>query len=184
MKASPPLRRPVRGRRQVQHLALVVLQFQRDRKTTQGDAPHDLVDVPELGRLRPQELAARRRVVKEVLHIHRGTGRMCGGHGRRCAVAAVTMQRPAGIRLVKPGGQLQTRYRGDAGQGLAAKTHAADLFEILQRGDLAGRMARQCKLQLPGRYADPVVADADAPLAALLDIHLDGRRPGIDTVFQ
>ena len=79
---------------------------------------------------------------------------------------------------------MQTRYRGDAGQGLAAKTHAADLFEILQRGDLAGGMARQCELQLTGRYTDPVVSDADAPLAALLDIHLDGRRPGVDTVFQ
>ena len=63
----------------------------------------------------------------------------------------------------RPAGQAEMRNRGDAGQRLAAKAETGYAFQVFERMDLAGGMARQRKCQLFPGYAAAIVGDTDLP---------------------
>ena len=84
------------------------------------------------------------------------------------------------MRLVE--GEL--RHRRHAGQRLAAKAHAGDLLQIIQRGDLAGGVAHQRQRQIIPGDALAVVAHAQQLDAAAFQLHRDVRRTGVQAVFQ
>jgi len=136
----------------------------------------------EFGLLGLEELAARRRIEIQVADIDRCALRAGGGNrgdAGRCARYFPGMGRVGGAR-----GQRELRYRRNRCQRLAAKTQGHDAFEIGQRGDLGGRMARQRQRHLLRRYAASVVDDRNALDAALLQSHGNLCCAGIKRVFQ
>ena len=72
----------------------------------------------------------------------------------------------------------------DRGQRLAAKAEGGHVLEVVQRGDLAGGMARQRQRQFVARDAAAVVGDADLPHAAFGQLHGDRARAGVEAVLQ
>jgi hypothetical protein len=85
---------------------------------------------------------------------------------------------------VEAAGDAHPRHRGDGGQGLAAEAHGAHVLQVVEAGDLAGGVALQGQRQLVLGDAAAVVGHPDAPHAALLELHLDGRRAGVHGVFE
>src|SRR5690606_29310311 len=57
-------------------------------------------------------------------------------------------------------------------------------FEIVDRADLARRMARQREHELVGRDARAIIAHATQPYAAVFDFDVDTRRTGIEAVLD
>ena len=81
-------------------------------------------------------------------------------------------------------GDAHPRYRRDRRQGFATKPHRADLLQVLQAGDLAGRVTLQCQRQIVGCDAATVIGDADAPHATLLERDLDRSCASIGCVLE
>jgi hypothetical protein len=87
-------------------------------------------------------------------------------------------------RVGRARGERDGGHRGDRGQRLAAEAEGADVFEVGQRGDLRGGVARQRERQLLGRDAAAVVGDGDALDAAFLQPDGDLGGAGVERVFQ
>ena len=94
----PPAERPELGAGQLQHRAPVMTQRKGDVRPGQGQPPHPLFDVAELRSLGTQEATARRRVVKQVVHLDRGARRMRRGP-RRADLATIHLDLPCAVRL-------------------------------------------------------------------------------------
>ena len=155
-------------------------ELQRDIGPRQRDAAEHVVAMRELGGVRLEKLASCRRIEVEVGHLDHGAGRQCGG--RRIALAAV--QAPGVCAAGLAAGDLHPCDGGDRSQRFAAKTHGGDPFEVVEGGDLAGRVARQRQRQIVLRDATTVVGDADLPHAAFGQLHVDVAAAGIQTVLQ
>src|SRR5439155_26270827 len=97
---------------------------------------------------------------------------------------ALGADRRAMRRLPRAGGDRDSRDRGDRSERLAAKSHAADAFEVLQAADLARGVARERERQVVARYAGAVVLDLDALRAALLERHGDAARVRVEAVLE
>src|SRR5258706_102296 len=136
-----------------------------------------------LGSLGFEKLAARRRVEVQVLDFDRGAGFVRGGFriGKR---AAFDRECPRVFFVARPAGQSQMGDCGDARQRFAAKTEARDAFEIVERGDFAGGMARDGQAQLRLADAAAVVADFEELGAAGRELHANVVRAGVEAVFE
>src|SRR5712664_2962060 len=156
--------------------AAIVLERERD-------APEELVAVAELGGFAAQELAARRRVEVQVGDRYRGARRACGGFDL-ADVRTLGADRRAMRRLPRAGGDRDSRDRGDGRERLAAKSHAADAFQVLEAADLARGVARERERQVVARYAGAVVVDLDALRAALVQRHGDAARVRVEAVLE
>ncbi len=80
--------------------------------------------------------------------------------------------------------QAETTDRGDRRQRLAAETERGNGLQVIERGDLAGGVARHGQRQLVGSHADAIVADADQADAALFQVDVDAPRTGIERVLD
>src|SRR6267378_1437585 len=67
---------------------------------------------------------------------------------------------------------------------LAAQSHAADAFQVLEAADLARGVARERERQVVARYAGAVVVDLDALRAALVQRHGDAARVRVEAVLE
>ena len=161
--------------------APVVRQRERHVGARQGDAAHDFGAVAVFRLLRFEEFAPRGRVEIQVLHVDRGAVR---ARRRRDAaiVRADDFPRMGGVRRAR--GHGDSGYRGDRGQRLAAKAQGTHVFQVVQRGDLRGGVARQGQRQLIFIDAAPVVGDGDAFHAPFFQPHRDLRGARIERVFQ
>ena len=150
----------------------------RERKPRDG-----LLHMLELGRFRAQELAPRRNAMEEVPHLDR---RALGMRSRlqvtRMAVDA--LDRCARRCAPRPGDEPQRRHRCDGRQRLAAEAERCDPFEVLERGNLAGRMPCQGEREFLGGDAGAVVAHADQADAAVLDVDRHLARAGVERVLD
>jgi hypothetical protein len=156
------------------HLSIHVRQRQR---------PQQFVDVAELGALGAQEAAPRRHAVEQVAHLDLGAGRMLRRR-RRQRLPASTSTRVAWAASAAARGQREPRHRRDRRQRLAAEAQREDALEVVEAGDLAGRVAGQRQRQLGGRDAAAVVAHADQPDAAFLEFDIDAQRTGVERVLD
>src|SRR5207237_1872645 len=163
--------------------AAIVLERKRDFGARQRDAPEELVAVAELGGFAAQELAARRRVEIQVGDRHRGARRACRGFDL-ADVRTLGADRRAVRRLPRAGGDRDSRDRGDGSERLAAKSHAADAFEVLETADLARGVARERERQVVARDAGAVVLDLDALCAPLVERHGDAARVRVAAVLE
>jgi hypothetical protein len=83
-----------------------------------------------------------------------------------------------------PRSQREAADRGDRRQGFAAEAERGHGFQIVQRGDLAGGVARHCQRQLVRRDAAAVVADADQADTAFFQVDVDAAGAGIERVLD
>jgi hypothetical protein len=81
-------------------------------------------------------------------------------------------------------GQDEPADAGDAGQGLAAKTHGGNGREVLGALDFAGGVAFEAEQRVVAAHARPVVGHAHEAAAAGLDFDGDARRLRIERVFD
>jgi hypothetical protein len=89
------------------------------------------------------------------------------------------MRRPFGAA-----DQRQIRHRRDRRQRLAAEAHGRHLFQLFERGDLAGGVAFQRHWQLVAGDADTVVLDHHRPHAARAQPHCDVQGAGVERVVD
>src|SRR6202043_2886361 len=73
--------------------------------------------------------------------------------------------------------------RADRGQLLTPEAERGDRLQIIETGDLAGRMPRQRHRQLAGRDTAAVVAHPYQSDAAPLDVDLDTRGSSVQRVL-
>src|SRR6185312_1436372 len=165
------------------HRLAVVAEPELDAATRQRQRLQQVVDVRELGAFGTHELLARGHVVEQVAHFHAGARRMLRG-ARRLQLAAVHLDAERGLGLALARGEREARHRGHRGQRLAAEAHAGDVFQIIEAADLAGGMRGHRQRQLVGRDAATVIAHADQPRTACLDVHLDARGAGVEAVLD
>ena len=145
---------PLRGvcGREPRRDSAVVPQGKCDIGPRQDRARKHLLAVGEFGGIALQELAPRRGVVIELIDFDRGPG----GLRRGLHSADAPGFGAEGKGVGRSGGAARhddARDRGDARQRLAAKAERADLLEILERGDLAGRMPGEGHRQIVLRDA-------------------------------
>src|SRR5882672_11195604 len=163
--------------------AAIVLERERDFGARQRNAPEELVAVAEFGGFAAQELAARRRVEVQVGYRHCGARRACRGLDL-ADMRALGADRRAMRRLPRAGDDRDSRDRGDGSERLAAKSHAADAFQVPEAADLARGVARERERQVVARYAGAVVVDLDALRAALVQRHGDAARVRVEAVLE
>ena len=151
-----------------------------DIRPHQRMAAHGFQAMRQFGGVGLQELAAGGRAEEELAHLDAGAARA----GRCAQLAAAGIQTPGMRRTLDPAGHAHLGHRCNRGQRLAAKAHGHDRFQLMQRADLAGRMAFQGQRQFVQRYAAAIVLDHDAAHATghQLDLHLG--RPGVQRVVH
>lgn len=164
-------------------LPAVVADPQLHLRARQRQRAQPLLDVAQLGALGAQEAPACRGVEEQVAHLDAGARRVRVRRGV-ADPAAVDLQPPGVLAAGQAGGDGETAHRGDRRQGLAAEAQGADRLEVVEAGDLAGRMPRHRQRQFIRRYTAAVVADADQADAALLQVDVDARGPGVERVLD
>jgi hypothetical protein len=142
-----------------------------------------VLDMRQLGAFGAQELAPRRHVVEQVAHFHRGAGRMRVRHDL-ADLAALDLQQRAVFVAVAPRRQPEATHRGHRGQRLAAEAECRDRLQVIDAGDLAGRVALHRQRQFGGVDAAAIVADPDQADAAVLQVDVDAARAGIQSVLD
>ncbi|MCY1360658.1 hypothetical protein D9M69_472930 [compost metagenome] len=180
----PRLAGGVAGLVQGQHALAVVAQVEGHVEARQGQALDHFLQVVELGLLGAQELAPRRGVEEQVAHFHRSAHRMGRRLHARLHVAALGLHLPGLLGGFGARGQGQPRHRTDRRQRFAAEAHAHHPLEVVEVADLAGGVALQSQRQVIGGDAGAIVAHLEQLDAALLDIHLDAPRAGVQAVLQ
>ena len=160
--------------------APVVVQPERDVRAGQGETPHRIDRVLELGALRPEEPPPGRNVVEEVPDVHRGSHRMTG----RLRAARASPDPPAGRLAGGPRGEGEPGHRRDARERLAPEPEARDAEQVVGRCDLARRMALQREGEVRGPDPAPVVADPDPPRAAPFEVDRHRARARVQAVLD
>ena len=161
----------------------VVLEGDVQARLGEGDAGHDLADVPHLGRRRAEELAPHRRVPEEMANLDSRSGSAVPETDRLEIAAMAVDLRPERFPL---GARLE-RHLGDAAdrrQGFAAEAHGADAEEIVGAGELAGGVIGEGERQIGRVDAAAVVDEPDRLGAADFDIDIDAGRPGVEAVLE
>ena len=142
-------------------------------------------DVLELGRTRTRRNLRRAgTLIEQVAHLDGRAGRM--RRGLRLAAGVLPRVDRHRARARRRGREVsaELRHRGDGRQRLAAETERGDPLQVVERGDLAGGVARERERQFLGRDAAAVVAHAQQADAAALDVDLDAARAGIQRVLD
>ena len=169
--------------RQVQDLAPVMTQPHGYRMVSEPE-PLDLTqDMAEFGGRRAHELAPRRHVIEQIAHLHARADRV--GRGLQGALyAAIVRNLPRLLEFEVARDHAQARDGGNRGQRLAAKAETGDILEVLERRDLAGRVACECERKLIGAQAAAIVAHANQSEASALDVDVDVPRARVERVFE
>ena len=122
------------------------------------------------------------RRIEEILRLGPSTPlQCCRSHGS--GTACVDLDPPCGFGASCPARQGESADSGNRGQGLPAKSHRADVEEIVCR-QLRGRVALHGERQLFLRDAGAVIDHANQALSALLDLDLDMPRTCVECVFH
>ncbi|MNM52975.1 hypothetical protein D3C81_640660 [compost metagenome] len=158
----------------------VVMDRNRDIGPRQRRPPDHLQAVSQLGLFRFEELSARWRVEVQVLHIDHRADPARGG----LEVAGVGADLGGMGGIGGAAGQHEVRDRRDGRERLAPEAEREHGFQFVERGDLAGGVAREGHGQFVGRNAAAVVRDDHAPHAALLEPDGQLRGAGIECIFE
>jgi hypothetical protein len=171
------------GGLRVKHDPLAIAQLKTDVRARQGQALDQAHDMTGLGHVAAYELASRRNVEEQVAHFDGGAHHMRRGtHVRAGAAFGLDLHRM--LRLGRARQQAQPRHRRNRGHGLAAKPQRDHRSEVIHRGDLAGRMPLQRQGDFTRCHADAIIAHADQPDAAALDVDLDTAGAGVEAVLH
>jgi hypothetical protein len=130
-----------------------------------------------------QEAAPRRCASEEISHLDGSAFRV----GRRTHVTAIAVDHIQGIGIDgtrRPGDQPQARDRGNTRQGFAAKSQGRHASQIIQTGDLAGRMPGQGEGEFVAGNTDPVIPNAAQANPGVFQFNFYPPGTGIQAVFQ
>ena len=177
------LARSLGDRRGIEQHARPVPQSEAHVEARQGEPLDQARDVAELGGIALHEAPPGRHVVEELTHLDGGAGRM-RRRARPGEHPALAADLGRALRRLGARGDAQARHGADRGQCLAAKAERRHRLEILERVDLAGRVARERERQFRAGDATAVVAHPHQGDAAALDVDLDAARTRIEAVFH
>ncbi len=163
--------------------AAVAREDQRHARLAQRGGLHDLGDARRLGARGLEELAARGHVEEEIAHLDRRAGR-AAARGDAGRAAALDADQGALFGVAAARAQLEAAHRGDAGERLAAEAEAAQVREVVHRGDLAGGVAEDGEAGVVAIHPGAVVGDAEEDGAALLGVDADAAGLGVERVLH
>ena len=144
-------------------------------RARRSERSHSL-DVRQLGALGAQELAPRRHVVEQVAHFHRGAVRMRLRHDLAEMRPPRSAVRAMG-RIARARASLKRLTEATDGSASPRETERGDRLEVVDAGDLAGRMpAHRQRQLLRHRCRRHRRADADQADAAFLEVDVDAAR--------
>ena len=122
-------------------------------------------------------------VVEQIPHHQGGAP---GAAGLLPAHHRAPLQGQGGAQLLlrRAGEQLHPGHGGDGRQGLPPEAQGADGLQVVLGAQLAGGVAEEGGGGLVIGDAAAVVGDPDQAHAAVLDLHRQGVRPGVDGVLH
>ena len=162
---------------------VVVDEAERDVGTREREADHIVADLARLGRIRLEKFLARGRVEKKLLHAHSRSdltarvldlGRLAAEYVDTCAEVVRCLPRE----------EREARDGCNRRQRLAAKAEGRNRLQVRNSGDLACRMAQDCRLCVRARHTAPVVRDANKADAAAHNFDFDGGCTRIHRVLD
>src|ERR1700761_589112 len=165
------------------HRLAVVAQAELDLAARQRQRLEQVVDMRELGALGTHKFASRRHIVEKIAHFDAATLRVLS-RPCRLQLAAIYFDTECRIFAACARGQRKPGYRRYGGQRFSTKTHAGDMFEIVETTDLAGGMRSHCQRQFVLGNTAAVIAYADQARTALLDVDFDAGGAGVEAVFH
>ena len=136
----------------------------------------------ELRRGRLEELAPRRQIIEKILDDHRRAGTQ--RHRRDAGHAVFIVQRSAFGQFGATAVDFEVTDGADAAQRFAAIPQRGNRLEVRLAADLAGGVFFHRQGQFFRDDAAAVVLHGDQHLAALPQFHVDGRRAGVEAVFD
>src|SRR4029079_10027650 len=149
----------------------------------QGEKREGLGDVPGLGALRAEELAARGYGPEEVGHLDRRPARMAGvADVHELPVPHLDLGPARRPRLRRA--QDEMGDAGDRGKGLAPEAVRGHALEVGQLAELRGGVALEGLARVLRSHPVAVVADADPLLAARVDLDSDRARLRVERVLD
>ena len=160
------------GGRQGEDDSAVARETKLHVETSECEVSQHAVDVRELRLVGTLKLAPRGRVEKQIADLDRRPAR-ARRRPRRAKLAAAACDLPRMLFGRDARCHREPGHRSDAGQRLTAKPERHQGFEVVERGDLARRVTRQCEAQLVARDTAAVVRDANERRAAGLDVDRD-----------
>ncbi len=161
----------------------VVRDAQLHVRARQRQRTQPLLDVAQFGALGTQKLAPGRHVVEQLANLDQRARRQ-RARLHLADLAAFDLQGSAVFVAGTARGQGEAADRGDRRQRLAAEPQRAHRFQVVQRGDLAGRVPRDGQRQFLRRDAAAVVADADQAHTTFFQIDVDAVRAGVQRVLH
>ena len=172
---------PVAGGEQL--LLAVPEELDAHLRVGQGHPLHHGEAGRPLGGVLFQELEPGGGVVEQVAHHHCGA---LGAAGLFPVHHRAPLQGEGGpqILLRRAGEQLDAGDGGDGRQSLPPEAQGADGLQIVLGAQFAGGVAEEGGLRLGGGDAAAVVGNPDEAHAAVLDLHGQGVRPGVDSVLH
>ena len=173
--------------REVEVRPAVVGEGEADAGVDHRDAGEGVADVAELGGRGAEELAAGRRVEEEVADLDDRAGLARGGAdlGDVLAGGFENKRRVGGSAVTgRAGGDAKAGDRGDRRQRLATEAQRVHRFELLGPLDLARGVGRHRQRQVLLLDARAVVGHANQLPPAVLHVHGDPARPGVDGVLH
>ena len=153
--------------------APVVTQPERHVRPGEGEAPHGLGRVLQLGAPGAKEAAAGRHVVEEVPNLHRGPFRMAGG----LRIPTVSPDLPSGGLAARARGEGEPRHHGYARERLPPESEARDPEEIVDGGNLARGVAFEGEHEVFAPDPSSVVDHPDELHPTRLEVDPHRSRP-------
>ncbi len=176
-------RSAVHGGGRIQGLPAVGPQGKSHGRIGQGSAHDGRSGGARLRLGLPEELPAGRGMREEPFDEHVGSARPAG----RLFDGFRSVLDPEADRLGRrtvAGGQGEFRHGGDRGKRLAAETVAVNLRQVSIGGDLGRRVPLEREPSVLRRHPAAVVAHEDALGSSALEIHLDARCSGVQSILD
>jgi hypothetical protein len=155
----------------------------RHRRIGERQKPKGIREMLELGGRRFEKIPPRRDVVKQVANRNRCSARRCAWTNI-LEVSALYADLCAHIILHAPRFEVDVRDGSDRRERLSTKTERSNPIQVLNRPNLAGGVAIEATFRVRSAHAAAVVYDLDERTPCVFDNELDGRRSGIDGVFD
>ena len=144
---------------------------------------HQRGNVSQFGLVRPQELAPRRNVEKQVANRYRGAA-AAGNFFAGQHLAAGNFNTGPGFFLGRTCFQQQPGDRCNGRQRFSPETQRGDGIQVPDVIQFAGGVPFKGQHGIVAQHATAVIVDADQPAAAAFHFHPDAGGPGIQRVFQ
>ncbi len=144
---------------------------------------NDIIAIAGLGRGAFEKFLADGEAFKQLADREGGSDGM-GGGSELGNVIEMGVELVGEGAILMAGGDRQGGDVGNAGEGLAAESKAAEGFQVIQRADFGGGVGERGFGEVFLRNAMAVIGDLDPGFAAIVEGDLDPGGPGIEGIFD